>query len=246
MWAKIKSQFINLFEKTDQKAVYTILWMTLVITLYFYFGIQDFFVKVAGSHFSSQSELLYYQYIYHNFMAFFFFFILSIPFVKLVLKQDLKDTGLIFKEKKISLGIMIAAVIITPVVSLGAVFDKEMASLYPLGGEMIFAGVGFFILYYFSYIAYYFGWEYLFRGLGFFNINKRYGPAMAIAITTMISALIHSSIAGFGKPFSETFSAIVGGLILGFITYKSKSIYPALCVHFLLGFTLDILIKLLA
>ncbi|MDD4316062.1 MAG: CPBP family intramembrane metalloprotease [Clostridia bacterium] len=246
MTEKIKTQFKSLFEGADRKAVFAVLWMTLVITLYFYFGIQDFFEKSFGRFFSSPAELVYYKYVYHNFAAFFFFFVLTAPFSVFVLKNSAEETGLKLPKKKLSLKIMLAALIIAPLAGLSAAVDTEMAAMYPLGGEMIFYSAGFFLLYYVSYIAYYFGWEYLFRGFGFFNISRKYGGALAIAVTTMVSALIHSSIAGFGKPFTETFSAIFGGILFGFIAYKTKSIYPAFMIHLTLGFSMDMLIRLLA
>ena len=244
----MKEKFIlewkKVTEGADMKAIVTIIYMTFALGLYFYFGIQDFFSQTFGDKFTTE-ELLYYKYIYHNFMAFFFFFVLSIPVFKFVLKQKAEDVGLVFKEKKLSTNIILLALIIAPLFSLSAAFDADMSSLYPLGGAMIFKSAGFFILYYVSYIAYYFGWEYLFRGFGFFNISNKYGVALAIAVTTMISALIHSSIAGYGKPFAETFSAIFGGIILGFIAYKTKSIYPTFAAHLFLGFSLDMLIQII-
>lgn len=246
MIEKIKTQIKALFVGADYKAVIAILWMTLVITLYFYFGIQDFFVKAFGRFFSAPAELTYYKYIYHNFAAFFFFFVLTAPFSKFVLKNTAEEIGLKLPKKKLSIIIMLAALIIAPIAGLSAAVDAEMAAMYPLGGKMIFLNAGYFALYYLSYIAYYFGWEYLFRGFGFFNINKKYGGALAIAVTTMVSALIHSSIAGFGKSFTETFSAIFGGILFAFIAYKTKSIYPSFVAHLVLGFSMDMLIKLLA
>lgn len=245
MKEKLKLEWQKLTEGADKKAVITILYMTIVIALYFYFGIQDFFVKSFGSRFANADDLIYYKYIYHNFMAFVCFFVLTIPVVKLVFKQKAADVGLALKEKKMSLIIVLIALLVVPIMSLSGAVDAEMAAMYPLGGAKIFSNAGFFILYYVSYLAYYFGWEYLFRGMGLFNISNKYGPALAIVVTTMVSALIHSSIAGFGKPFAETFSAIFGGLILGFIAYKSKSIYPTFIIHMLLGFSLDMFIRFL-
>lgn len=242
MWTKIKNQFINLFEKTDKKAVYTIIWITVVVALYCTFGVHNFFVRVAEKHILSQPKLFYYSYIYHNFMAFFFFFLISIPFVRLFLKQDMKNTGILPNEKKITLIIILGALIIAPLISLIALINKEIISLYPLGGGMVFSNVGFFVLYYISYAAFCFGFEYLFRGLGFIAIQNRYGAAMAIAITTLASSL---TLLTLDKRSSEIVFAIAGGIIFGFMAYKSKSIYPSLIFHFLFGFCIDIYIKFL-
>lgn len=240
MVEKLKLQWRELVKDADKRAVTAILFTTVAVALYFYFGIQDFFEKTFGARFSDPAELLYYKYIYHNFMAFFFFFLLSLPLSKLFLKQTMADVGLKFHYSKGTVIVMLLSLAVVPLLSLSTIGDKEMMTLYPLGGAKIFTSAGFFILYYVSYIAYYFGWEYLFRGFGFFSISGKYGPALAIAVTTMVSALIHSSIAGFGKPMSETLSAIVGGLIFGFTAYKTKSIYPSLLMHFILGFSLDL------
>jgi len=240
----IKNELSIVFRGADKNTVIAVVYITFALACYYYFGIQDFFVKMFGSHFSNADTLLYYKYIYHNFMAFVFFFVLSIPVVKLVTKQKFADIGLNFKEKKLNIKIILLALVIAPIVSLSAVGDPQMKALYPLSGELVFASAKYFLLYYLSLLAYYFGWEYMFRGFGFFNMSSRYGPALAIAFSTMISALVHSSIAGFGKPMTETFSAVFGGFILGFIAYKSKSIFPSMAVHFLLGFSLDMYTKL--
>ena len=97
-----------------------------------------------------------------------------------------------------------------------------------------------------AYILYYIGWEFLFRGLGLFSLTKGgINPLSAILITTLISALIHTSIAGFGKPMIETLSAIFAGGIFGYITYKTKSIYYSLYMHALVGIFTDVFIYLL-
>lgn len=244
MISSVRKELKALFVGCDKNAVIAIVYLTLALAGYFYFGIQDFFVKMFGQHFPDPDALLYYQYIFHNFMAFVFFFVLSVPVVKLVTKQKFSDLGLNFKEKKLNLRIVLLALVITPLVSLSAVADPEMTALYPLSGDWVFRSAGFFLLYYLSLAAYYFGWEYLFRGFGFFSLSGRYGPALAIAVSTMISALVHSSVAGFGKPMTETFSAVFGGFILGYIAYKTKSFLPSLVIHFLLGFSLDMYTKL--
>jgi membrane protease YdiL (CAAX protease family) len=65
---------------------------------------------------------------------------------------------------------------------------------------------------------------------------------MAIAVSTMISALIHSSIAGFGKPLAETFSAIPAGIAFGYVAYKTRSVWYGFYLHSLVGFSTDFLI----
>ncbi len=228
----------------DRATVTAVVYMTLALACYYYFGIQDFFVKTFGARFTDPEKLLYWQYIYHNFMAFAFFFLPALPVVKFGAKRGFARVGLGAGEKKLGGKIILLALVVAPLISLSAAGDPEMKALYPLSGALVFRSAGCFLLYYLSLGAYYFGWEFLFRGFGFFPMCDKYGPALAIAVSTMISALVHSSIAGFGKPMAETFSAVFGGFILGFIAYKSRSIYPSMAVHFLLGFSLDMYTRL--
>ncbi len=240
MVAAFRKELSLVFKDCDRNIVISVVYITFALALYYYFGIQDFFVKTFGDGFSDPEQLLYWKYIYHNFMAFFFFFVLSVPIVTLVTKQSFKELGLNFKNKKFNTTVILLALVIAPLMSLTTIGDEDMMALYPLSGALVFSSAKYFIIYYLSLAAYYFGWEYMFRGYGFQRMQERYGPALAIVFSTMISALVHSSIAGFGKPISETFSALFGGFILGYIAYKSKSIFPTFVIHFLLGISCDL------
>ena len=120
-----------------------------------------------------------------------------------------------------------------------------MIATYPLTKVFLTAPFGFALIYYLSLIGYYIGWEFLFRGLGQFSLERKTGALTAILIVTMLSTLIHTSIAGFGKPLLETLSAILGGLVFGFVAYKTRSIWYSFFLHLLMGFMLDMAIIIL-
>ena len=82
----------------------------------------------------------------------------------------------------------------------------------------------------------------MFRGIALHGTKDKSSILGAILLTTLISSLIHTSIAGFGKPLIETLSAIPAGLIFGYISYKTESIYYSLYLHALIGFLTDIFI----
>jgi len=85
----------------------------------------------------------------------------------------------------------------------------------------------------------------LFRCIALHGTKDKSSVLGSILITTMISALIHTSIGGFGKPMIETLSAIPAGLIFGYISYKTDSIYYSLYIHALIGFLTDLFIFLI-
>jgi len=236
---KFKEEIKNLWEKSDKNAVKGILFITIILAIYFYFGIQDFFAKT----FPDTNNLDYWKYIYHNFMPLPLFFGLGILFVKYVLKGNLKDFGLGLGDYKLGIKLCLIATPVLILAGLTAVFDKGMNTMYPLARYVMNAPFKFALLYYISYLAYYVGWEFLFRGIGIFSI-ERSGVFLSIAVSTMISALIHSSIAGFGKPSAETFSAIIAGIAFGYVAYKTRSIWYSFYMHVIVGFLTDFLITI--
>ncbi len=68
--------------------------------------------------------------------------------------------------------------------------------------------------------------EVFFRGflLKSFKVDKY--PVMAIILTSLLFGIFHMNVLQF-------VTGLLLGLVLGFVTYKSKSIYPAMILHFL-------------
>ena len=174
-------------------------------------------------------------------MAFILFFIVGILYTKIVMKSTMKDFGTKIGNGKLGIKIIGLATLIVPLVALSTVIDSGMTATYPLINftEYTWWQIG---LYFISYISYYIGWEYLFRGIALHGTKDKIGVLGSILLTTMISALIHTSIAGFGKPLLETLSAIPAGLIFGYISYKTDSINYSLYTHALVGILTDIFI----
>jgi uncharacterized protein len=236
---KFTDEIKSLWNEADKKAVLSLLFVIITLLLYFYFGIQDFFAKT----FPGVENLEYWKYIYHNFIPLFLFFALGLLYIKLVLKGKLSEYGLGLGDKKAGFKLLLIATPILILAGLTTVWDSDMNTMYPLARGVIYAPIQFVLLYYVSYLAYYIGWEFLFRGLMIFSLEKR-GALVSIMVSTMISALIHSSIAGFGKPFAETASAIIAGIAFGYVAYKTKSIWYSFLMHSIVGFSTDLFISL--
>jgi len=237
-----KSNFKDVFKNYNKPINNTILFMTIILFVYCYFGSFSFFEQ----NFSYIADFDYWKIIFHNCSAFVLFFGLGLLWTKLVQKQSLKEVGLRKGNWKLGLIICAIATAVVPLLALSTLLDAGMTSTYPLIDFATY-GTWYYILGYFaSYILYYIGWEFLFRGMGLFNLEKGgLNPLSAIIIITLISALIHTSIGGFGKPMIETLSAIPAGLIFGYITYRTKSIYYSLYIHALIGILTDVFIFLL-
>jgi membrane protease YdiL (CAAX protease family)/ABC-type Na+ efflux pump permease subunit len=70
--------------------------------------------------------------------------------------------------------------------------------------------------------------ELLFRK-GIINVLKKFGNANAIIISSILFGLIHQNIA-------QGIFAVLTGLVLGYIVVKTKSVMPAIMLHFLNNF----------
>jgi membrane protease YdiL (CAAX protease family) len=71
------------------------------------------------------------------------------------------------------------------------------------------------------YLLYYLGWEFFFRGYMQFGLRRRLGDWNAILIQTLASCLLH-----IGKPDTEIFSSILGGIVWGMVVFPR-------CIHHL-------------
>lgn len=230
----------KIWNEGDKRAFAGMLYVTVILLLYCYFGTYSFFEKT----FVNVDNLTYWSVIYHNFMPLFFFFALGLIFVKFVLKGNLKDFGLCIGDRKSGLKLLAILIPIFILSGLSAVVDKDMIATYPLTKYVLDAPAEYVVLYFVSYFCYYIGWEFLFRGILFFSTEKKSGVLVAIAVTTLISTLIHTSIAGFGKPFTETLSAVIAGLVFGYTAFKTRSIWYSLLMHMTVGFSMDIFIMI--
>jgi len=243
----IKTEINELKENSDSVFNRVIGFLTIILFVYCYFGSFSFHEKMFNDiAISRVTDYAYYKIIYHNTSAFVLFFVIGLIYTKLIVKTSPKEFGLKVGNHKLGLILCGIATIIMPLLALTCVTDPDMSSTYPLVDFKVYSQWYYIAGYFASYLLYYIGWEYLFRGMAFFGSERKLGPLGAIWLTTMISALIHTSVGGFGKPVMETLSAIPAGLIFGWVAYKTRSIYYTLYMHVLIGFATDIFIHLLA
>jgi membrane protease YdiL (CAAX protease family) len=87
------------------------------------------------------------------------------------------------------------------------------------------------ILYFIQFI----GVEFFFRGFLIHATKHRFG-IYSVYVSLLPYVMIH-----FGKPFPETIGAIAAGLVLGLLSYKSKSVIPGIFLHYSVAITMDIL-----
>ena len=153
--------------------------------------------------------------------------------VKLVFREKLVDYG-------VGLGNRLRTVrtflIFAPVVLLIAYLSAGSASLaseYPINHLARVSGWGF-TLHALTYLLFYLGWEFQFRGFMQHGLKELMGATNALLVQVLASVLLH-----LGKPVSEIYAAIAGGLLWGLLAYRSRSLLSGMLQHFLLGIALD-------
>jgi membrane protease YdiL (CAAX protease family) len=77
--------------------------------------------------------------------------------------------------------------------------------------------------------------EFFFRGFLLFGLARFIGP-YAVYVAVIPYCMIH-----FGKPLPETIGAIIAGIVLGKMALASKSIFPGILIHCLVGCLMDCL-----
>jgi membrane protease YdiL (CAAX protease family) len=102
----------------------------------------------------------------------------------------------------------------------------------PLPGEPIWpALVTWEMFYWVQFVAL----EFFFRGFLVHGTRHRFG-VYSIFVMTVPYCMIH-----FGKPMPETFAAIVAGVVLGFMSLKTRSIWLGAALHIAVAATMDVL-----
>jgi membrane protease YdiL (CAAX protease family) len=92
---------------------------------------------------------------------------------------------------------------------------------------------------------YFFCWEFFFRGFLLFGLSraKRVGSAGAVILQAIVFATLHWSIVpGASKPPLEIASALVGGLILGWLALRTRTFLYGFVIHWAISIILDLLL----
>ncbi len=152
------------------------------------------------------------------------------------LNFSLKKIGLGFGKWKLWIPITIAfLLIITPILWFLS-RNPEFRSTYPLFKGMIRSDTDFWLID-LSWFYYLLIWEFFFRGFILFKLAEKMGVYRAIFFQAVIFSFAH-----LGKPEIETYSSLVGGVLVGLLAYYSRSILPCAIIHWAIAIIMDIFV----
>jgi membrane protease YdiL (CAAX protease family) len=124
-------------------------------------------------------------------------------------------------------------------------FTAPFKGTYPMNGFVATEAVNWlmgkggspwpFLLYEFSYGAYFVGWEFFFRGLIGFSLFQVMGW-YSVFVATLPFAVMH-----VGKPEPEALGSVIAGVALGVFALKERSFIYGALLHALVAWSMDVL-----
>ncbi|MGV8086147.1 MAG: CPBP family intramembrane glutamic endopeptidase [Candidatus Woesearchaeota archaeon] len=156
----------------------------------------------------------------YTFDAFIFYLIIPIIIILLLFKENLQKYG-------VTKGDMLSAVTVTSI-SLIVVIITTYIAITNIPNLRYYYIINFPFNTYFviTTCIYMIAWEFILRGFTLHGLEKYVGFGAANVIQTILFFLAH-----YGKPYVEFISTIFTGLLFGYITKKTKTIWPMIIIH---------------
>ena len=237
----MKEEIKNLIAKIkslDKKVVIIFISIGVLQTVSYYYTSRRFFrTNFYYTIFNGSEFVDLYEYLFWFLGDFISLFILPLLIILFLLKEKLSDYGIKFGDVKFGLKLtLIFLAFMIPLLWIVSA-TPEFASKYPhLQNAKINWTV--FLIYEFGMLAYMFAWEFVWRGFTLFGLEEKFGY-YAILIQMIPFVILHN-----GKPALETFSAILGGIALGILAFRTRSFIYGVIVHFGIMLTIDLISSL--
>lgn len=196
-----------------------------------YFGRPEFFAGLFPS--ASRAQFGLYPHLWWAGCTITLFLLVPAAMVAFGFRQPLREYGLNLQVRRRHLGLylfMFAAVL--PLVFVAAA-RPEFQAIYPFYRGAFQAGVGAVVLWELAYLAQFVALEFFFRGFLVLGLARSLGRA-AIWVAVVPYCMIH-----FHKPPLEAFAAIVAGLVLGEVAWRTRSILGGVIVHIGVAATME-------
>jgi uncharacterized protein len=236
----LKSEFKNLLQilrSLDRKVVIVFVAVAVLQTISWYYTSRLFFRTYIFPHYQFDPNIYLYEYLYWYIGDFFTFFILPVLIIKLIFKEKLVHYGLTSGDFKAGVKITILfLVLMIPLVWIFSSFP-DFVRTYPQLAS-VRDNWNTFIIFEAGLVVYVTAWEFVWRGFMLFGLKEKFGY-YAIFIQMIPFLILHN-----GKPAAETFGAIIAGLALGVLAWRTRSVYYCVITHAGVMFGIDLITTL--
>lgn len=166
--------------------------------------------------------------------CFLYYFAVPALFVRLVLRQRVRDFGLSLQgfRRHLPLYVMLYLLVLPAVIA--ASYSPAFQHTYPFYGNAHLSLLHLAV-WELLYGLQFFSLEFFFRGFLVHGLAPRLG-LLAVPVMTVPYCMIH-----YGKPLPEALAAILAGLVLGTLAYLTRSIWCGFLIHSSVAVTMDVL-----
>ena len=227
-------QLIKIIREMDRKVIIIIVSVAILQTISWYYTSRNFFRINIFPIYQNDPDVYLYEYLYWFISDFLTLFVLSVLIIKFILKEDLKNYGLQVGEQKA--GLIFSSVFLLVMIILIWFFSAtpSFTEKYP---HLLSTRTdwGSFYIYEIGMLIYMVSWEFIWRGFMLFGLKEKFGY-YAVLIQMIPFVILHN-----GKPVLETFGAIAGGLVLGVLAIRTRSIIYGVITHMGVMFSIDLI-----
>ena len=227
-------ELANIIKSLDKKTVIVLITAAILQTISWYYTSRTFFHLNIFNGLSNYPFVYIIEFFYWYIGDFVVYFVIPFLIIKLIFKEKIADYGITFGD--VNAGIKISAVfilIMIPFIWL-LTAQQSFSLTYPLLYQARDSWKIFFI-YESGLFFYLIAWEFIWRGFMLFGLKEKFGY-YAVLIQMLPFVILHD-----GKPPLETFGAIAGGLALGILAYRTRSIYYCVITHSVIMFSIDLI-----
>jgi len=209
------------------------LYTAIALTFLEYFARPGFFAQ----HFPdiARTHLGLYPHLWWALWTIALFLVVPAILVRAVFRERLRDYGLSLAIKRrywwLYLGMF---AVVFPIV-LYAASRPDFQAVYPFYRGAFQATAGAILAWEMAYLTQFFALEFFFRGFLVLGLGRAIGRA-SIWLAMVPYSMIH-----YHKPPLEAFAAIVAGVVLGEVAYRTRSIAGGVIVHVGVAATMELL-----
>ncbi len=225
---------LTIIKNLDKKIVAVLISAAILQTISWYYTSRMFFHLHFYEALSSNPNVYIYEFAYWYAGDFITLFIIPFLIIKFYLKGKMIDYGIRLGDVDAGLKITFLFLIVMIPAVWFITAQPAFSATYPLMYQARDSWK-IFLIYEAGLFFYLFAWEFIWRGFMLFGLKEKFGY-YAVIIQMIPFLILHD-----GKPPLETFGAIIGGLALGILAYRTRSIYYCVITHAGIMFSIDLI-----